>query len=29
MDAPQLRNNKFALGKVKTRIVDGACVEIE
>jgi methylmalonyl-CoA mutase cobalamin-binding subunit len=29
MDAPQLRNNKFALGKVKTRIVDGACVEVE
>jgi hypothetical protein len=28
LDAPQLRNNKFALGKVKTRIVDGACVEI-
>jgi methylmalonyl-CoA mutase cobalamin-binding subunit len=27
MDAPQLRNNKFALGKVKTRIVDGTCVE--
>ena len=28
LDAPQLRNNKFALGKVKTRIVNGACVEI-
>ena len=28
MDAPQLRNNKFALGKVKTRIVGGACVEV-
>jgi hypothetical protein len=28
MDAPQLRNNKFALGKVKTHIVNGACVEI-
>ena len=28
LDAPQLRNNKFALGKVKTRIVDGACVEL-
>jgi hypothetical protein len=27
LDAPQLRNNKFALGKVKTRIVNGACVE--
>jgi methylmalonyl-CoA mutase cobalamin-binding subunit len=29
MDAPQLRNNKFALGRVKTRIVDGACVEVD
>jgi hypothetical protein len=29
LDAPQLRNNKFAMGKVKTRIVDGACVEVE
>jgi methylmalonyl-CoA mutase cobalamin-binding subunit len=29
LDAPQLRNNKFALGKVKTRIVNGACVEVE
>jgi methylmalonyl-CoA mutase cobalamin-binding subunit len=29
MDAPQLRSNKFALGKVKTRIIDGACVEVE
>jgi hypothetical protein len=28
LDAPQLRNNKFALGRVKTRIVDGACVEV-
>jgi methylmalonyl-CoA mutase cobalamin-binding subunit len=28
LDAPQLRNNKFALGRVKTRIVNGACVEI-
>jgi hypothetical protein len=28
LDAPQLRNNKFALGKVKTRIVNGACVEV-
>ncbi|MHA1641457.1 MAG: methionine synthase [Promethearchaeota archaeon] len=24
-DAPQLKNNKFALGKIKTRIIDGAC----
>jgi methylmalonyl-CoA mutase cobalamin-binding subunit len=29
LDAPQLRNNKFALGKVKTRIVNGACMEID
>lgn len=28
LDAPQLRNNKFALGKVKTRFVNGACVEV-
>jgi methylmalonyl-CoA mutase cobalamin-binding subunit len=28
LDAPQLRNNKFALGAVKTRIIAGACVEI-
>jgi methylmalonyl-CoA mutase cobalamin-binding subunit len=28
LDAPQLRNNKFALGRVNTRIVDGACVEV-
>jgi Fe2+ or Zn2+ uptake regulation protein len=24
-DAPHLNNNKFALGKIKTKIVDGAC----
>jgi glutamate mutase epsilon subunit len=24
-DAPHLKNNKFALGKIKTRIIDGAC----
>jgi glutamate mutase epsilon subunit len=24
-DAPHLKNNKFALGKIKTKIVDGAC----
>lgn len=28
MDAPQLRNNPFAPGKVKTRIIDGACVPV-
>ena len=25
MDAPQLKNNKFALGEIQTRIVAGAC----
>jgi len=25
LDAPQLKNNRFAPGKVQTRIVDGAC----
>jgi hypothetical protein len=24
-DAPHLRNNKFALGKIRTKIIDGAC----
>lgn len=24
-DAPHLKNNKYALGKIKTRIIDGAC----
>jgi hypothetical protein len=24
-DAPQLKNNNFALGKIKTKIIDGAC----
>ncbi|MFX1312182.1 MAG: methionine synthase, partial [Promethearchaeota archaeon] len=24
-DAPHLKNNKFALGKIKTKIIDGAC----
>ena len=28
LDAPQLRNNKFARGQVKTRIVEGMSVEI-
>lgn len=29
MDAPQLRNNKYALGKVRTNIVGGASVEVD
>ncbi len=29
LDAPQLRNNLFARGLVKTRIVDGSCVAID
>jgi methylmalonyl-CoA mutase cobalamin-binding subunit len=29
MDAPQLRNNKFALGKVRTRIVNGASMAVD
>jgi methylmalonyl-CoA mutase cobalamin-binding subunit len=29
MDAPHLRNNKFALGKIITRIITGACVTID
>ncbi len=28
LDAPQLKNNPFARGAVKTQIVDGACVEV-
>jgi methylmalonyl-CoA mutase cobalamin-binding subunit len=28
LDAPQLRNNPFALGKIKTRIVNGACLSV-
>ncbi len=24
-DAPHLKNNKFALGKIRTKIIDGAC----
>ncbi len=28
LDAPQLRNNAYARGYVKTRIVDGACVAV-
>jgi len=29
MDAPQLRNNPFACGKIDTRIIDGACVAVD
>jgi hypothetical protein len=29
MDAPQLGNNKFGLGKIRTRIIDGACVAVD
>ena len=28
MDAPQLQNNPFALGKIKTRLINGSCVVI-
>jgi hypothetical protein len=29
LDAPQLRNNAFAPGKVKTRIIGGASVAVD
>ncbi len=29
LDAPQLLNNKFGRGQVKTRIVEGACVCVD
>jgi hypothetical protein len=29
MDAPQLKNNKFALGKTRTRIIQGASVTVD
>lgn len=29
LDAPQLRNNPFALGQVKTRILEGACLPVD
>jgi hypothetical protein len=29
LDAPQLVNNKFGRGQVRTRIVDGACVNVD
>jgi len=29
LDAPQLKNNPFGCGKIKTRIVEGACVAVD
>jgi hypothetical protein len=29
LDAPHLRNNRFALGQVQTRILDGACLAVD
>jgi hypothetical protein len=29
MDAPHLRNNPFAPGRVQTRYVEGACVAVD
>lgn len=29
LDAPQLRNNRFARGAVRTRILNGACVSVD
>ena len=29
LDAPQLVNNKFGRGQVRTRVVDGACVSVD
>jgi hypothetical protein len=29
LDAPQLRNNPFARGTIKTRLLDGACVAVD
>jgi len=29
MDAPQLKNNRFAPGLVQTRILDGACLALD
>lgn len=28
LDAPQLRNNKFARGKIQTRVINGACYTV-
>ncbi len=29
MDAPQLRNNRFARGTVRTQIINGACETVD
>jgi limonene-1,2-epoxide hydrolase len=29
LDAPHLRNNQFAMGKINTRIINGACLAID
>ena len=29
LDAPQLKNNKFARGEIHTRIIDGACMVVD
>jgi hypothetical protein len=29
LDSPQLRNNPYALGKIKTRIVNGSCLSVD
>jgi hypothetical protein len=29
LDAPQLRNNRFAPGRVITRVIDGACLAVD
>ena len=29
MDAPHLRNNQYARGKLNTRIIDGACIAVD
>ena len=29
LDAPQLRNNRFGRGQMRTRIVEGACVAVD
>ena len=29
LDAPQLRNNPFAPGRVETRVIDGACLAVD
>lgn len=29
LDAPQLKNNPYGLGRVRTRIINGACVEVD